>query len=204
MFFNSFYNAIFYKSFHDISKINIYKNTEIAFFGYSNCGKSSVINSLTNQKKLSRVSKKPGSTNLVNFFKVNNDFFLVDLPGYGYVNHSKKKKKKIQNLLFNYLQYRQQLIGIILLMDIRNPLKNLDRIFLDYVKNYTIPVVILLTKSDKLSTQEQNKQLLLIKKKILFIENILDIIIYSSLKKKGIELLKNKIIAMHQKKNTLY
>lgn len=123
---------------------------EVAFVGRSNAGKSSAINTLTQQKSLARTSKTPGRTQLLNFFSVAPDTFLVDLPGFGYAKVPPQLKAKWQKQLELYLQQRKALQGLVLLMDIRHPFKDFDLLMLEWAVQADMPVHILLTKADKL------------------------------------------------------
>lgn len=124
---------------------------EVAFAGRSNAGKSSAINALTGQKKLARTSKTPGRTQLINFFTLAEGQFLVDLPGYGYAKVSMATKQAWQEHLQAYLEKRDNLRGLVLVMDIRHPLQDFDRSMLAFAAAGGLPVHILLTKADKLS-----------------------------------------------------
>lgn len=124
---------------------------EVAFAGRSNAGKSSAINALTNNGKLARTSKTPGRTQLINFFSLSDTQRLVDLPGYGYAKVSREMKELWQRHLSEYLQNRQSLYGLVLLMDIRHPLQEFDTTMLQWARKANMPVHILLTKADKLS-----------------------------------------------------
>ncbi len=125
---------------------------EIAFAGRSNAGKSSAINTLTNQKQLARASKKPGRTQMINFFSLGNpDQRLVDLPGYGYAAVPEDMKRVWQKELENYLIHRQSLQGLVLLMDIRHPLQHFDTMMLEWAHSRKLFVHILLTKADKMN-----------------------------------------------------
>lgn len=123
---------------------------EVAFAGRSNAGKSSAINRLTGQKKLARISKTPGRTQLINFFGLRDEQRLVDLPGYGYAKVALAKKLEWQKHLEQYLEKRSSLTGLVLVMDVRHPLQPFDSIMLDWVKQYETHCHILLTKADKL------------------------------------------------------
>lgn len=123
---------------------------EVAFAGRSNAGKSSAINRLTGQRTLARTSKTPGRTQLINFFELDEQRRLVDLPGYGYAKVGKQTRADWQHHLDDYLARRQALTGLILLMDIRHPLKEFDRLILDWSARANMPLHILLTKADKL------------------------------------------------------
>ena len=130
---------------------------EIAFVGRSNAGKSSAINTLTNHTRLAYVSKTPGRTQHINFFELTNGAFMVDLPGYGYAQVPEAVRAHWVTLLGEYLQQRQQLVGLVLIMDARHPLKDLDVRMLDFFALTGRPVHILLSKADKLSKNEQIK-----------------------------------------------
>ncbi|MDH5736955.1 MAG: ribosome biogenesis GTP-binding protein YihA/YsxC [Gammaproteobacteria bacterium] len=123
---------------------------EVAFCGRSNAGKSSAINFLTDNPKLAKTSKTPGRTQLINFFTIEDQLRLVDLPGYGYAKVPEKVRKHWHRHIDDYLRHRQSLCGIILVMDIRHPLKPFDDMMIDWAANTSLPVHILLTKSDKL------------------------------------------------------
>lgn len=124
---------------------------EVAFAGRSNAGKSSAINTLTRQRQLARASKTPGRTQLINFFQIDADRCLVDLPGYGYAKVPEQMKLEWQKHLAHYLRARDCLRGLILLMDVRHPLTPFDRNMLSWAQERQLPVHILLTKADKLN-----------------------------------------------------
>ena len=139
---------------------------EVAFVGRSNAGKSSAINVIANKHGLARTSKTPGRTQLINFFAMDEDRRLVDLPGYGYAKIPRPIQEQIERLLSEYLSYRQCLQGLILLMDIRHPLMPSDKKFIDYAIECETPVHILLTKSDKLKRGASQRALLETRKAI--------------------------------------
>ena len=124
---------------------------EVAFAGRSNVGKSSLLNTLVRRKSFARVSRTPGRTREINFFRVNNGFVLVDLPGYGYARISKEKKSEWRPLIGEYLRRTSQLRGIVLLLDIRRAPSDDDRAMLDFLAEVEVPTIVALTKSDKLS-----------------------------------------------------
>jgi GTP-binding protein len=128
---------------------------EVAFAGRSNAGKSSALNLLTRQNRLAFTSKTPGRTQLINFFELDPGTFLVDLPGYGYARVPPEVKAKWEDLLSRYLQEREALVGMVLIMDARHPLTPLDRRMLDWFAPTGKPVHILLSKADKLSNSEK-------------------------------------------------
>lgn len=140
------------------------KGSEIAFMGRSNAGKSSAINVICNQAKLARTSRTPGRTQLINYFNVDEERRLVDLPGYGYAKVPEKIQKQIENLLNEYLSSRYCLKGIVLMMDIRHPLLPGDRQLIDYAQKASLPMHILLTKCDKFKRGKSNASLLQVKK----------------------------------------
>jgi GTP-binding protein len=124
---------------------------EIAFAGRSNVGKSSLLNTLVRRKSFARVSRTPGRTREINFFRVNNGFVFVDLPGYGYARVSKEKKSEWRPMIEAYLRRTSQLRGIVLLLDIRREPSNDDRAMLDFLADVEVPTIVALTKTDKLS-----------------------------------------------------
>jgi|SRR5438876_1645352 len=124
---------------------------EIAFAGRSNVGKSSLLNALVRRKSFARVSRTPGRTREINFFRVNNAFVLVDLPGYGYARISKEQKAEWKPLIEAYLRRTSQLRGIVLLLDIRREPSDDDRAMLNFLAELEVPTIIALTKTDKLS-----------------------------------------------------
>jgi len=124
---------------------------EVAFAGRSNVGKSSLLNSLVRRKSFARVSRTPGRTREINFFRVNNEFVLVDLPGYGYARISKEKKAEWRPMIESYLRRTTQLRGIVLLLDIRREPSEDDRAMLDFLAEVEVPTIVALTKTDKLS-----------------------------------------------------
>ena len=124
---------------------------EVAFAGRSNVGKSSLLNALVRRKSFARVSRTPGRTREINFFRVNNTFVLVDLPGYGYARVSKTKKAEWRPMIESYLRRTTQLRGIVLLLDIRREPSEDDRAMLDFLAELGVPTIVALTKADKLT-----------------------------------------------------
>ena len=151
-----FQNATFYTSVNDTKDLPQHLGIEVAFAGRSNAGKSSAINTLTNRNRLAFVSKTPGRTQQINFFKLDTEQFLVDLPGYGYAKVPSSIRQHWEKLLSDYLQTRESLKGLVLIMDIRHPLKSLDIQMLDWFAPTGKAIHILLTKADKLSKQQAN------------------------------------------------
>jgi GTP-binding protein len=153
-----FQHASFYTTVNQLRQLPAPDGVEIAFAGRSNAGKSSAINSLTNRSRLAFVSKTPGRTQNLNFFQLEHGF-LVDLPGYGYAKVPPEIRQHWEHLLSTYLQRREPLHGMVLIMDVRHPLTPLDRQMLDWFRPTGKPVHVLLTKSDKLSRQQARKTL---------------------------------------------
>ncbi len=142
--------AEFITSAAKLSQLPDDEGFEVAFAGRSNAGKSSALNTITNRKGLAKVSKTPGRTQLINLFRLDDERRLVDLPGYGYAKVAREVKERWQKTLGQYLQHRECLRGLILIMDIRHPLKELDWNMLQWSVDANLPVHILLTKADKL------------------------------------------------------
>ncbi|MDX1319613.1 MAG: ribosome biogenesis GTP-binding protein YihA/YsxC [Oceanospirillum sp.] len=168
---------------------------EVAFAGRSNAGKSSSINTLTQNSRLARTSKTPGRTQLINFFGLHNgtDQKLVDLPGYGYAKVPEKVKLEWQRHLSEYLLNRQVLRGIVLVMDIRHPLTEFDQMMLEWADQVNKPVHILLTKADKLKKGAAKKALLEVKQALHEWEDLVSVQQFSALKKDGVPQLRQKL-----------
>ena len=140
---------------------------EYAFIGRSNVGKSSLINMLMERKDLAKISGKPGKTQLINHFKINNSWFLVDLPGYGYAQVSKKKRVIFQYFIENYFKEREQLVCTFVLVDSRHEPQKIDLDFMRFLGENNIPFCIVFTKADKLGSSKLNKQITSYKKQLL-------------------------------------
>lgn len=168
------------------------RGIEIAFAGRSNAGKSSAINTITGIHRLAKTSKTPGRTQLINFFQIEEDKFIVDLPGYGYAKVPENVKLRWHNTISEYFATRQALRGLVLLMDIRHPLKPFDVQMLEYAYTQNLPVHILLTKADKLSLSRAKQTLLNVKKELTHMDHF-TIQLFSSLSKLGIEEARVKI-----------
>ena len=156
---------------------------QIAFAGRSNCGKSTLINTLLNRKKLVKTSSKPGHTQSINYFLINNEFYLVDLPGFGFAKTTKKMLLNWDKLITDFFKFSKHLRGVIHLVDIRRLLTGKDIFLIDFLSEFEIPFLIVLTKSDKLSNNGIKKSLETLKKKW----NIESPLTVSSLKKTGLE-----------------
>ncbi|WP_370387106.1 ribosome biogenesis GTP-binding protein YihA/YsxC [Snodgrassella alvi] len=185
---NLFRHARFYTTVNHLKDLPDTR-AEIAFVGRSNAGKSSAINTLTNHTRLAYVSKTPGRTQHINFFELTNGGYMVDLPGYGYAQVPEAVRRHWVSLLGDYLQTRTQLIGLILIMDARHPLKELDKQMLDFFAVTNRPVHILLSKADKLSKNEQIKTLACVRKALrpYIARQQVSVQLFSSLKKQGME-----------------
>ena len=152
-------SAEFVISNTDIKKCPKERIAEYAFIGRSNVGKSSLINMLTNRKSLAKTSGRPGKTQLINHFKINDNWFLVDLPGYGYARVSKKDRSIFAKFIYDYLEKRENLICTFVLVDSRHEPQKIDMMFMEGLGNKGIPFVIIFTKMDKLSSSQLNKNL---------------------------------------------
>jgi len=171
---------------------------EIAFVGRSNVGKSSIINALTNRRHLAKTSQTPGKTRLINFFLINNDFYLVDLPGYGYAKVSKKEQESWGKTIERYIIDREQLKRVVLLVDARHKPTGDDKIMLEWIKHYGYDVVVVATKSDKLSNNDLGKSEKIIKDTLELTKED-KFYFYSSLNKKGSEALINNIFEKYSR-----
>ena len=159
---------------------------EYAFIGRSNVGKSSLINMLTNNRKLAKTSSTPGKTLLINHFIINNEWYLVDLPGYGFAKRSKSELQKLEQMITGYLLQRQQLVNVFLLVDIRLEAQNVDLDFIQWLGSSSIPFAIVFTKADKLSATKANQNVEAYKKVLSETwEELPPIFITSAEKKQG-------------------
>ena len=152
-------SADFVISNTDIDKCPKERIPEYAFIGRSNVGKSSLINMLTGRKSLAKTSGKPGKTQLINHFKINDNWFLVDLPGYGYAKVSKKNRSIFAKFIYEYLEKRENLICTFVLVDSRHEPQKIDMLFMEWLGQNQIPFVIIFTKMDKLSSSQLNKNI---------------------------------------------
>ena len=168
-----------------LSELPVDEGIEVAFAGRSNAGKSSAINTITDQKSLARISKTPGRTQMINFFSVDENRSLVDLPGYGYAKVPEKIKIRWQQTLGKYLETRQALRGLVLMMDIRHPLKEFDLQMIKWANNAKLSVHILLTKSDKLKRGAAKSSLLLVNSELQKKELLASVQLFSSLNHEG-------------------
>ncbi len=160
-------SAEFIISNSDVSKCPNEPLPEYAFIGRSNVGKSSLINMLTNHKNLAKTSGKPGKTQLINHFKINLNWYLVDLPGYGYARVSKKTKEVFQKFITDYFETREQLVCAFVLIDIRLEAQKIDLEFINYLGETGVPFCIIFTKADKIGKVIAQKNVAAYKKKVL-------------------------------------
>lgn len=182
-----YYQATFLSSAPHVNAAPADEGVEIAFAGRSNAGKSSAINALTNQKALARTSKTPGRTQLLNFFALAEQKRFVDLPGYGYAQVPPEVKKQWYLMIENYLQKRQSLCGIILVMDVRHPLTEYDWQMLEWCEFAGLPLHILLTKADKLKYGAAKNTLLQVQKELQSAKTPVTVQLFSALQKTGID-----------------
>ena len=193
--------AIFLSSNTDWKKCPSKNLPEYAFIGRSNVGKSSLINALANIKKLAKTSGKPGKTQLINHFLINESIYFADLPGYGYAKVSKKSRKEFQKFTIKYLENRKNLISLFLLIDLRIAPQNIDIEFMEFCAIKEIPFVICFTKTDKLKKNEIEENLSNYKNHILKTWETFPIyFITSSTKKIGLVSIKSFI----EKNNLLF
>ena len=168
---------------------------EICLAGHSNVGKSSFINTITNHSKLAKVSGTPGKTRTLNFFNINDELRLVDVPGYGYAKVNDKIKESFGDMLDTYLRERDVLKGLVLIVDYRHKPTHDDKMMYDYAKHYHIPVIVVATKEDKLKRNDLKKNEKIIKDTLGFDKN--DIFLrFSSLNKVGIDEVWERIIEL--------
>ena len=180
-----FANAVFAISAEKLSDLPAPSGAEIVFAGRSNAGKSSAINTLVGMTRLAFVSKTPGRTQLINFFRLRNGAFLVDLPGYGYADVPEKVRRHWQSVLAAYLAQRSIICGLVLIMDARRPLTELDWQMLEWFGPTGKPIHILLTKADKLTRTEAAKVLQATRSELTPWADQVSVQLFSSLKKTG-------------------
>ncbi|MFT4940215.1 MAG: GTP-binding protein [Paraglaciecola sp.] len=171
----------------DISHLGQDDGIEVAFAGRSNAGKSSALNRLTRQKSLARTSKTPGRTQLINVFELDDGRRLIDLPGYGYAKVPMAIKLKWQKSLGEYLQKRESLKGLVVLMDIRHPFKDLDQELIQWAVSAELPVLALLTKADKFKSGKRKNQLLMAREAAMAFCGDVTVHLFSSLNGLGLD-----------------
>lgn len=182
-----FANAVFEISAEKLSDLPPPSGAEIAFAGRSNAGKSSAINTLADKTRLAFVSKTPGRTQLINFFRLRNGAFLVDLPGYGYADVPEKMRRHWRGVLAAYLTRRSSICGLVLIMDARRPLTDLDRQMLEWFGPTGKPIHVLLTKADKLTRNEAAAALRSARDELAPWSDQVSVQLFSSLKKTGVD-----------------
>ncbi|NRA40866.1 MAG: YihA family ribosome biogenesis GTP-binding protein [Pseudomonadales bacterium] len=183
---NIYRQAEFLQSAEKLSQCPADIGFEVAFAGRSNAGKSSAINTLTDNRKLARTSKTPGRTQLINQFSIDEQRRLVDLPGYGYAKVPEAMKLRWQKYLTEYLEQRQCLRGVVLVMDIRRPLQAYDQTIVDWSKAAQLPLHILLTKADKLKPNPARNELFKLQK-LFKNQSHISMQLFSALKKTGVD-----------------
>jgi GTP-binding protein len=184
---NPFRTATYLMSVHDLDGLPPDDGSEVAFVGRSNAGKSSVLNTLAEHRRLAFVSKTPGRTQLINFFSIGEGHMLVDLPGYGYAAVPAAVRAHWQSVLSGYVGSRKSLKGLVLIMDARHPLKELDWQLLEWVGPGRVKVHCILTKSDKLSKAEQAATLRKVRAELKIRGIAATAQLFSSLKRSGKE-----------------
>ena len=190
----SFYHkAQFLKSVAQLSQLPEDVGAEVAFLGRSNSGKSSPLNALTQQKRLARTSKTPGRTQLINYFSLDDERCLVDLPGYGYAKVPVKMKQMWEQLIDDYLRDRKSLKGLVLIMDCRHPMQHFDLQILDWASVANLPVHILLTKADKLKFGAKRKVLIDVTNKIKTLAGDISVQLFSATHHEGIDALCDRL-----------
>lgn len=182
------YNQVEYlKSANALSQMPSDKGIEVAFIGRSNAGKSSALNAITGIKGLARTSATPGRTQMINVFTLDQDRRLIDLPGYGYAKVPKRIQQRWEEYTDQYLQTRRCLRGLVLVMDIRHPLKEMDRQVIAWTTSCGVPLLILLTKSDKLSRGTATRTLKEVREHLEVYGDQVDLQVFSSLDGRGVE-----------------
>ena len=191
-----FENIKFIKSANQVSQFPENSGNEIAFVGRSNAGKSTVLNVIFNRKNIAKTSKTPGRTQLVNFFKLDDDSCIVDLPGYGFANVSREKRNQWDRLLSSYFKTRTALTGVFLVVDGRRGITDLDRVFIDFYLPLEKSLHVLINKSDKLKKSEQA---LVLEQFKSYLGEVATIQLFSGTKRMGIEIAQNRLIEILKK-----
>ena len=197
-----FSRAAFFTTVNHLRDLPLHGGLEVAFAGRSNAGKSSAINTLANHVRLAYTSKTPGRTQHLNYFDLGEQRFLVDLPGYGYAKVPPEVRAHWEGLLSEYLQTRESLCGLVVIMDARHPLTELDQQMLEWFAPTGKPVHILLTKADKLSRQQATMTLNNVKLQLAQQFSFCSVQLFSSLKKTGADEAETVIAGWFAQKNT--
>lgn len=187
----NFNKTVFMKSAAKYGQCVPDEGREVAFVGRSNAGKSSALNTLVG-RSIARVSKLPGRTQLINFFEIEKNYRLVDLPGYGFARVTAEVKQRWEQALTDYFTQRESLVGVVLLCDVRHPLKEQDVTLIEFMLSFNLPVHLLLTKADKLSKNEALKNLHSIRKS-LDNSDLVSLQLFSSLSKQGLDVLEKQL-----------
>lgn len=201
---NIFAHTQFLTSAYKTSQLPDDTGLEIAIAGRSNAGKSTTLNTLVGNKKLAKVSKTPGRTQLLNCFDLGENKRLVDLPGYGFAKVPKKVKAHWQHEINLYLQQRKSLIGVVIVMDIRHPLKDFDRQFLHWADQSGLYSHVLLNKSDKLKSGKRKAAMLAVKQEMMNISRTSTIQTFSGLKNEGVEELSSTLLSWFNDPSVAY
>lgn len=186
-------NAAFLLSAPSLDQLPLDQGCEVAFIGRSNAGKSSAINTITNIKGLARTSKTPGRTQTINLFRLDDKRRIVDLPGYGYAKIPLAVKQRWHQLINHYLESRQCLRGIVVVMDIRHPLKDSDQQLIQWAAKYQVPLHVLLTKSDKLNHGASITTLRSVEEALSPYQGLVTVQLFSSLDRAGLERVTEKL-----------
>ena len=186
-------DAAFLTSADSLTQFVADAGTEVAFAGRSNAGKSSAINVIVNRKQFARVSKTPGRTQLVNFFRLSGDKRLVDLPGYGYAKVSESMRRHWKSLMEDYFSTRRSLAGLFLIVDVRRGLVDFDLVMLEYAEQLGIPVHLLLTKADKLKRGQAARQFEETRRAL---EGRAGVQLFSSLSRQGVDQARGRLNEM--------
>ncbi|MEL6948971.1 MAG: ribosome biogenesis GTP-binding protein YihA/YsxC [Pseudomonadota bacterium] len=186
-------DAAFLTSADSLTQFVADAGTEVAFAGRSNAGKSSAINVIVNRKQFARVSKTPGRTQLVNFFRLSGDKRLVDLPGYGYARVSESMRRHWKSLMEDYFSQRRSLAGLFLIVDVRRGLVDFDLVMLEYAEQLGIPVHLLLTKADKLKRGQAARQFEETRRAL---EGRAGVQLFSSLNRQGVDQARGRLNEM--------
>ena len=192
---NPFRIASYVLNAHELKQLPGDQGIEVAIAGRSNAGKSSAINTLTDQKSLARTSKTPGRTQQIVIFELDEDRRIADLPGYGYAKVPLKLKEHWRSVMARYFKTRKSLRGVVLVMDIRHPMREFDQQMLSWCESAGVPCHILLTKSDKLKRGPAQSTLLKVQRDL---PDIASVQVFSSLKKTGIEELVEKLSVWYE------